>query len=118
MATPAEDPQVHGQGPGRVSLPHSSGTEDEKSDSYQVFPDYSQLVPDRTVGRRSRIESLDAPSQFTAVPISRIMSTRRLHTAAPRHSPAAPPRNRRDSLLFGPLLFHDDLGVPYDSRSA
>ena len=30
--------------PGTV---HSSGTEGEKSDSYQVFPDYSQLVPDR-----------------------------------------------------------------------
>lgn len=48
MVTPAEDPQVHGQGPGRVSLSDSSGTGDEKSDSYQVFPDYSQLVPDRT----------------------------------------------------------------------
>lgn len=48
MAAPAEDPQVHGQGPGRVSLSDSSGTEGEKSDSYQVFPDYSQLVPDRT----------------------------------------------------------------------
>lgn len=44
MVTPAEDPQVHGQGPGRVSLSDSSGTGDEKSDSYQVFPDYSQLV--------------------------------------------------------------------------
>lgn len=48
MVTPAEDPQVHGRGPGRVSLSDSSGTEGEKSDSYQVFPDYSQLVPDRT----------------------------------------------------------------------
>ena len=47
--TPAEDPQVHGQGPGRVSLSDSSGTESEKSDSYQVFSDYSQLVPDRTI---------------------------------------------------------------------
>ena len=51
MVTPAEDPQVHGQGPGRVSLSDSSGTEGEKSDSYQVFPDYSQLVPDRTEWR-------------------------------------------------------------------
>ncbi len=50
MVTPAEDPQVHGQGPGRVSLSDSSGTESKKSDSYQVFPDYSQLVPDRTAG--------------------------------------------------------------------
>lgn len=50
MFTPAEDPQVHGQGPGRVPLSDSSGTEGEKSDSYQVFPDYSQLVPDRTRG--------------------------------------------------------------------
>lgn len=49
MVTPAEDPQVHGQGPGRASLSDSSGTEGEKSDSCQVFPDYSQLVPDRTV---------------------------------------------------------------------
>lgn len=48
MVTPAEDPQVHGQGPGRVSLSDRSGTEGEKSDSYQVFLDYSQLVPDRT----------------------------------------------------------------------
>lgn len=45
MATPAEDPQMHGQGPGRVSLSDSSGTQGEKSDSYQTFPDYSQLVP-------------------------------------------------------------------------
>lgn len=29
-----------------MSLSDSSGTEGEKSDSYQVFPDYSQLVPD------------------------------------------------------------------------
>ena len=50
MVTPAEDPQVHGQGPGRVSLSDSSGTEGEKSDSSQVFSDYSQLVPDRTTG--------------------------------------------------------------------
>ncbi len=50
MATPAEDPQMHGQGPGRVSLSDSSGTQGEKSDSYQTFPDYSQLVPDRTHG--------------------------------------------------------------------
>lgn len=49
MVTPTEDPQVHGQGPGGVSLSDSSGTEGEKSDSYQVFPDYSQLVPDRTI---------------------------------------------------------------------
>ena len=52
MSTPAEDPQVHGQGPGRVPLSDSSGTEGEKSDSYQVFPDYSQLVPDRTPRRQ------------------------------------------------------------------
>lgn len=50
MVTPAEDPQVHGQGPGRESLSDSSGMEGGKSDSYQVFPDYSQLVPDRTAG--------------------------------------------------------------------
>ena len=36
---------------GGVSLSDSSGTEGEKSDSYQVFPDYSQLVPDRTEWR-------------------------------------------------------------------
>jgi len=55
MVTPAEDPQVHGQGPGRVSLSGSSGTEGEKSDSYQVFPDYSQLIPDRV-----RLQTIDA----------------------------------------------------------
>jgi len=52
MVTPAEDPQVHGQGPGRVSLSDSSGTGGEKSDGYQVFPDYSQQVPDRTQSSR------------------------------------------------------------------
>ncbi len=48
MVAPAENVQVHVQGPGRVALPDSSGMKGEKSDSYQVFPDYSQLVPHRT----------------------------------------------------------------------
>lgn len=48
MCSPAEHPQVHGQRPGRVALSDSSGTQGEKSDSSRVFPDYSQLVPDRT----------------------------------------------------------------------
>lgn len=56
MVTRAQDPQVHGQGPGRVSLSDSPGTEGGKSDSYQVFPDYSQLVPDRTA--QTRCEAL------------------------------------------------------------
>ena len=64
MVTPAEDPQVHGQGPGRVSLSDSSGTEGEKSDSYQVFPDYSQLVPDRTVWSRHRLPPISPASAF------------------------------------------------------
>lgn len=93
IVTPAEEPQVHGQGPGRVSLSDSSGTGGEKSDSYQVFPDYSQLVPDRTS------EAVDmtraASPQLTVLPISHIMSTqvRRVHLmnhAAPDiPSPAA-----------------------------
>lgn len=75
MVTPTEDPQVHGQGPGGVSLSDSSGTEGEKSDSYQVFPDYSQLVPDRTVITH-RCESLHLMHHvFGFVPISHIMST-------------------------------------------
>ena len=45
---------------GGVSLSDSSGTEGEKSDSYQVFPDYSQLVPDRTL----RFSGLPATSEI------------------------------------------------------
>ena len=81
MFTPAEDPQVHGQGPGRASLSDSSGTEGEKSDSSQVFPDYSQLVPDRTV-HVCVCSRVDRPnSQLGFAPISHIMSSklRRVH---------------------------------------
>lgn len=73
MVTPVEDPQVHGQGPGRVSLSDSSGTEGGKSDSYQVFPDYSQLVPDRTL-KHSPHASL-ASHRLPVTPISYIMSS-------------------------------------------
>ncbi len=74
MVTPAEDPRVHGRGPGRMSLSDSSGTEGERSDSYQVFPDYSQLVPDRTGTNGSGQPAKS--SQLPVVPISYIMSTK------------------------------------------
>lgn len=74
MAAPAEDPQVHGQGPGRVSLSDSSGTEGEQSDSYQVFPDYSQLVPeDRTQLLKNTAVNNVVPHRIS--PIMAIMSS-------------------------------------------
>lgn len=39
QVTPAEDPQVYGQGPRRVSLSDDSGTEAEKSDSLVLTSD-------------------------------------------------------------------------------
>lgn len=72
MVTPAEDAQVHRQGPGRVSLSVSSGTEGEKSDSYQVLPEYSQPVPDRTIACTTARLTF---AQFKFVPIIYIMSS-------------------------------------------
>lgn len=57
---------MRGQGPGRVPLSDSSGTEGEKPDSYQVFPDYSQLVPDRTANSGNFLSPISLPHKAFA----------------------------------------------------
>ncbi|WP_205844257.1 hypothetical protein, partial [Mycolicibacterium sp. GF69] len=60
---------------------------DEKSDSYQVFPDYSQLVPDRTT--ELELAALKLARDLTPTPISHIMSSkvRRFHLMNHGRSP-------------------------------
>ena len=98
MMTPAEDPQVNGQGPGRVSLSVSSGTGGAKSDRYQVFPDYSQLVPDRTTNVPS--DPCSQSVQRIGLPISHIMSGLLRHVRLCPNSFDAPSRQ----LFCGPYL--------------
>lgn len=61
-----------------MALSDRSGTRGEKSDSSQVFPDYSQLVPDRTA---TSFQVRPLMAQLNEMPISHIMSSN-LHRIA------------------------------------
>lgn len=73
MVAPAKHLQVHGLEPERVALSDSSGTEGERSNNCQVFPDYSQLVPDRTQAIKSGVPKVFVPQRIS--PITYVMSS-------------------------------------------